>query len=149
MFKNAQSKFEAQPERRPNRILWVEAAGFSVIIALSWLTELVRAPHLLYGENFTPNWRRALLRTVVVCIIWILVHRATHKLLARLHYLEEFLRICSWCQKVCHEGEWLAMEKYLKSKFATKTSHGVCPACLEKTKTEIAAVKPLAPEFHL
>ena len=147
MFKNADSKFVAQPEKKPNRILWVEAAAFSLIIALSWLTEAFRLPYLVYGENFTRNWERALFRTIVIICIWTWVHLATRKLLARLHYLEEFLRVCSWCQKVCHEGEWLEMEKYLKSKFATKTSHGVCPTCLEKKKAEITSVKNTNSEF--
>jgi len=31
------------------------------------------------------------------------------------------------------------METYLKSKFATKTSHGMCPDCLRKKKEEIVA----------
>jgi hypothetical protein len=31
------------------------------------------------------------------------------------------------------------MEKYLKTKFATKTSHGMCPHCLKKQKDELAA----------
>jgi hypothetical protein len=139
VFEQNESKFVKQPKRKPERILWVEAAAFSLIIALSWLTEVIRIPHLLYGEQFIPNWHRAILRTVVVLLIWLWVNIATRRLLKRLHYLEEFLRVCSWCRKVCYEGEWLEMEKYLKSKFATKTSHGMCPHCLQKSKNEIAA----------
>ena len=138
MFEQNESKFVKQPKGKSNRILWVEAVAFSAIIVLSWLTEAVRIPHLLYGESFVPNWHRAILRTVVITLIWLWVHLSTRKLLKRLHYLEEFLRICSWCRKVCYEGEWLEMEKYLKSKFATKTSHGMCPACLQKKKDELA-----------
>ena len=107
---------------------------------------------MLYGEDFKPNWERAILRTVVVMLIWLWVHLATRQLLKRLHYLEEFLRVCSWCRKVSSGGEWLDMEKYLNSKFATKTSHGMCPDCLRKKKAEIAAVekKPLtAPSSSL
>ena len=139
MFEKNEPKFMKAPKGRLP-ILWVEAIAFSLIIALSWLTELFRFPHLLFGEQFDPNWKRAVLRTVVVLVIWLWVHLATRQLLKRLHYLEEFLRVCSWCRKVCYEGEWIEMEKYLKSKFATKTSHGVCPACLQKTKEEIAAL---------
>jgi hypothetical protein len=141
VFEKKESKFIAQPKRKHERILWVEAAAFSLIIALSWLTEAIRIPHLLYGETFIPNWHRAILRTVVILLIWLWVNVATRRLLKRLHYLEEFLRVCSWCRRVRYEGEWLEMEKYLKSKFATKTSHGVCPACLQKQKLEIAAAQ--------
>jgi hypothetical protein len=73
----------------------------------------------------------------VISLIWVWVHLATRRLLKRLHYLEEFLRVCSWCHKVCHEGEWLTMEKYFNSKFATQTSHGMCPECLQKEKEDI------------
>jgi hypothetical protein len=141
VFQKNESKFVGKSQDKPNRILWVEAAAFSLIILLSWLTEVIRIPHLIYGESFVPNFHRAIVRTVVMLLIWFWVHLATRKLLNRLHYLEEFLRICSWCQKVSYGGEWLDMETYLKSKFATKTSHGMCPACLRQKKDELAAHK--------
>jgi len=139
VFEKSETKFAPQAHGKSNRILWVEATAFSLIIALSWLTEAIRIPHLLYGESFTPNWHRAILRTVVIVLIWLWVHLVTRQLLRRLHYLEEFLRVCSWCRKVSYGNEWVEMEKYLKSKFATKTSHGMCPDCLRKKKDEIAA----------
>jgi hypothetical protein len=124
---------------KTNSILWIEAIAFSLIVVLSWLTEVVRFPHLVFGESSVPNWHRAELRTVVVLLIWTWVHLATRKLLKRLHHLEEFLRICGWCRKVSYDGEWLDMEKYFNSKFATKTSHGMCPDCLKKKVEELAA----------
>ena len=139
MFEKNESKFAPQALGKSNRVLWVEATAFSLLIALSWLTEVIRVPHLIYGESFTPNWHRAVIRTVVILLIWFWVNLATRKLLRRLHYLEEFLRVCSWCQKVSSGNEWIGMETYLKSKFATKTSHGMCPDCLRKTKEEILA----------
>jgi hypothetical protein len=126
-----------QRKGKSNAILWVESFGFSFLIVLSWLTEAMRIPHFLFGEPFSPNWHRAMLRTVVIILIWAWVHVATRRLLKRLHYLEEFLRVCSWCRKVCHDGEWLAMEDYFNSKFATRTSHGMCPECLKKGVKEL------------
>jgi hypothetical protein len=122
-------------------ILWIEAIGFSLLIALTWLTEVVRIPHLIFGEPFTPNWSRAILRTAVILLVWVWVHLATKRLLKRLHYLEDFLRICGWCRRVDHEGEWLEIEKYFSSKFATPTTHGMCPDCLRKKMAEIKAAK--------
>lgn len=139
MFARDEAKPIKQSKEKSSGILWVEAVAFSLIIVLSWLTEVVRIPHLLYGETFTPNWHRAILRTVVMLLIWAWVHVVTRRLLKRLHYLEEFLRVCSWCHKVCHDGEWLDMEKYLNSKFDTKTTHGMCPTCLKKKVEEIGA----------
>jgi len=137
-----------QTKKRWSPILWVEAAGFSIIIMLSWLTEILRIPHLIFGEPFAVNWHRAMLRTLVILLVWGWVHVATVRLLKRLYYLEEFLRICGWCRKVCHDGEWLSMEKYFNSKFATQTTHGMCPECLTKGKNELqqSANPPAIPE---
>lgn len=125
-------------QNKPNTILWIEAAGFSLLLGLCWLGELLHMPHYIFGESYEFNWHRALVRTTFVLIIWAWVHFLTRRIVKRLHYLEEFLRVCSWCRKVCDEGEWLEMEKYFKSRFATKTSHGMCPECLEKKKQELA-----------
>ena len=126
-----------QTRSKWNSILWNEATGFSLMIALSWLTELLHIPHLVYGEPFTPNWHRALLRTVVILLIWGWVHLITRRLLKRLHHLEQFLRICGWCRKVCYNEEWVTMEAYFSSKFATHTTCGMCPDCAEKVNKEL------------
>ncbi|HEU5395845.1 MAG TPA: hypothetical protein VFV81_01670 [Verrucomicrobiae bacterium] len=123
---------------KENNILWIEATGFSFLILMSWLTEVFRIPHYLFGEDFSPNWHRAALRTIVMLAIWFWVHSLTKRLLKRLHHLEEFLRICSWCRKVSHDGDWLPMEQYFKSKFATETTHGMCPECLQAKKDELS-----------
>jgi hypothetical protein len=135
-----------QTKQQWNSVLWIEAFGFSVIIALSWLTEAVRIPHFIFGESFTPNWHRAALRTIVMLLIWGWVHVATNRMLKRLHYLEDFLRICGWCRKVCYNGEWLTMEEFFSSKFATQTTHGMCPECLNKGMTDLSA-KQATPEI--
>lgn len=123
--------------KRWNSILWVEACGFSLIIVLSWLTEFFRFPHLLFGESFAPNYERAVLRTIVILLVWVWVHLVTRRLLKRLHYLEEFLRICGWCRKVCIDGQWVTMESYFNSQFSTHTTHGMCPDCVKNTVEEI------------
>jgi len=132
-----QSEAVKRTDRKSNAVLWIVAGGFSFLIVITWLTEALRIPYHIFGESFTPNWHRALLRTVVVLAIWAWVHPLTRRLLKRLHHLEEYLRICSWCHKVCHDGEWLEMGKYFNSKFATKTSHGMCPECLAKGKDDL------------
>ena len=120
-----------------NSILWIEAFGFSILIALSWLVEVFRIPHYIFGEPFVPNWHRAILRTIVIGLIWAWVFILTRRLLKRLHHLEEFLRICSWCRRVGHDDEWLDLEAYFNSRFATRTSHGMCPDCLKKKVEEL------------
>ncbi|HUE37243.1 MAG TPA: hypothetical protein VMO20_07615, partial [Candidatus Acidoferrum sp.] len=70
-----------------NSILWIEASGFSFLIVMSWLAEAFRIPHYLFGEPFVPNWHRAILRTIVILLIWAWVHLLTRRMLKRLHYL--------------------------------------------------------------
>lgn len=118
-------------------ILRGQTIGFCTLIALMWLVELLRIPQLLYGETSMEfAWLRACGRSLVVLLVWWPVHVTTKRLLQRLHQLEEFLLICSWCRKVGHQGEWLTMEDYFDSKFSTETSHGICPAC---AKNQLAA----------
>ena len=120
------------PHKPRESILVKEAIGFSLLIALSWLTETFELPHLLFGDAPSFNWQRGLLRTAVIVAIWLWVHVATKRVLQRLHHLEEYLLICSWCRKVGDKGHWLTLEEYFDSKFATETSHGICPECARK-----------------
>jgi hypothetical protein len=137
-----------QTRAKWNFILWNENVGFSLMIVLSWLTELFHIPHLVFGEAFTPNWQRALLRTFVIMLIWGWVHLVTKRLLRRLYHLEEFLRICGWCRKVCSNDEWLTTEEYFNSNFAMHTTHGVCPECLQKNKLELGQKKNPPPALN-
>ena len=125
--------------KHPESILLQEAFGFSLLIAISWLTETFDLPHFLFQEPPTFHWQRALLRTGVIIVIWIWVHLATKKVLQRLYYLEEFLLVCSWCRKVGYQGEWLTMEEYFGSKFDVSTSHGICPECARKATAHLPA----------
>ncbi len=118
-----------QSRQRKDRVLRIETIGFSVIVVLSWLTEIIHLPHLIYGEPFAPNWDRALLRTLVVVAIWVWVNRETKRVLHRLHHLEEFLHVCSWCRKIGDETKWTTMEEYFGANFSTRTTHGMCPEC--------------------
>jgi hypothetical protein len=129
-----------QTKKSTDSILKKEAIGFSIILVLSWGTEIFHIPSLLFSEPFAFNWHRAVLRSIVIIGIWIWVHVATRRVLKRLHHLEEFLLVCSWCRKVGHEGEWLTMEQYFGSHFSTETSHGICPECASKLQQRIVPV---------
>ncbi len=90
--------------KNAHSILRQEALGFILLIVLAWSAEALQLPHLLFKGQESFNWQRAALRSLVVILIWIWVHLATKKLLKRLHQLEEFLLVCSWCRRVGHEG---------------------------------------------
>jgi hypothetical protein len=117
---------------KPQRILWYEASGFLFIIVLSWVDELFNLPSLLFGGTEHSNWREAAMETIIVLTVWLIVFLLTRRLLARLYYLEKFLRVCAWCRKIGRGDEWLSMEQYFDKDFDVKTSHGLCPACAKK-----------------
>lgn len=113
-------------------ILRKMAIGFTIILALTWAAEIIALPHLLYNEPKDFLWERVLIRSAVIIAIWAWVHFTTRRLLRRLHELEGFLLVCSWCRKVGKDGGWLTMEEYFGSHLRTETSHGICPDCAEK-----------------
>jgi hypothetical protein len=106
--------------------------GFAIILSLCWVVELIHLPYLLFGEAADFNWPRVLFRTVVIGSVWAWLHWRIKPVVSRLRYLEEFLQVCSWCRRVGHDGNWLSMEAYFDSKFDTRTSHGICPDCIEQ-----------------
>ncbi len=117
-------------------ILRLEAIGFALMIVLAWAGEVSGLPHRLFGEPPEFLWTRVLARTGVILVIWVWVHFTTRRLLRRLHELEGFLLVCSWCRRVGDEQHWVTMEEYFGSRLSTETSHGICPDCAEKQLAE-------------
>jgi hypothetical protein len=115
-------------------ILRRQASGFLLIIVVTWLAEIFHVPHYLFGGTPEFNWPRVLLRTIVVVAVWGWVYWSTRRLLQRLHRLEKFLLVCSWCRKVGDQGSWMTLEEYFGQKFDTQTSHGICPECMQSAR---------------
>src|SRR2546422_932310 len=86
---------------RPSLIVIYEVIGFLAIIALSWLNELLGLPRLLLGSEHQGGWwHESLLETTIILVVAVPVVLLTRGLATRLHYLEEFLRLCAWCRKL-------------------------------------------------
>ncbi len=98
--------------RASERILWYENLGFLALILLFWANELLDLPRLLFGGKTRMNWREAALESLLALAVWLVVHLLTRRLLARLHYLERFLKVCAWCWKIGDGDDWLPMEQY-------------------------------------
>lgn len=113
-----------------------------MLLALMWIVEAARVPHVLFGEAPDFNWPRVLIRSAIMLFIWLIVHVTTKRLLQRLHELEEFLLICAWCRRVGHEDQWLHFEQFFDSRFSTATSHGICPDCARQFMASGAAASP-------
>jgi hypothetical protein len=120
-----------------SRILWVEIIGFLIIIALSWVHELTDLAHSISGVEYIPDWMEATTETVMVIVVAIPVMILTRRLVSRLYHLEGFLRVCAWCRKIEHDGEWIPLENFFERKFETATSHGICPVCLVEAKEKM------------
>lgn len=128
----------SMPARRhASQILAVEIVGFLAIIALSWANELYGLPSLIFGGGHRVNWPESLLETAIITLVAVPVLLLTRRLVLRLHYLEEFLRVCSWCRKLNAGDEWIPVEEFFAQRFDTQTSHGMCPACLAEQKGKL------------
>ena len=63
--------------------------------------------------------------------------------LRKIRIYEDILPICMYCKKIRDdtgkkwgEGTWVDMEKYLCRTSGTRLSHGCCPECFEKIKSD-------------
>jgi ABC-type dipeptide/oligopeptide/nickel transport system permease component len=123
--------------RHGSRILTVEIVGFVMIIALSWANELLGLPSVIFGGGHRVNWPESVLETVFIALVAIPVLLLTRRLVLRLHYLEEFMRVCAWCRKLSVGSEWIPLEEFFERKFDTVTSHAMCPTCLIEQRAKV------------
>ena len=60
------------------------------------------------------------------------------KALAEVKTLSGLIPICGWCKNVRNDtGYWQSVEHYVRAHTDATFSHGICPGCQEKFKTEI------------
>jgi hypothetical protein len=120
-------------------VLWYVGLGFGLMILLTWLEEFTGLSwRVLGGEPHTSDWRGATMQSLLIVTVWAGVFLVMRHLVAHLLYLEGFLRVCAWCRKVGHKGNWLPLEAYFAEGFHVSTTHGVCPDCYKRLKEETA-----------
>ena len=52
--------------------------------------------------------------------------------------LNGMLSICANCKKIRDEQDsWVAIEVYIRDRFKTEFSHGLCPECIEKLYSDL------------
>lgn len=113
-----------------SRIIHWQIVGFGLVALCLWLDEILDLPNLILGAPATPiNWIECFLETIYVLILALVVTRMTRRFLRRIRYLEEFLRVCSRCNRIHTEGVWIPMEQYLSEKAEIRVSRGLCPDC--------------------
>ena len=58
-------------------------------------------------------------------------------IIAHLKTLQGIIPICSYCKSIRNdEGSWDLLEKYLADNTDAQFSHGVCPKCIPKVRSE-------------
>lgn len=71
-----------------------------------------------------------------------LLARRLQEALDRVRNLEGMLPICAWCKKVgTDEGTWQQIESYVASHSNATWTHGICPECQVRVKTEVGLLK--------
>lgn len=116
-----------------SRVVFVESAGFVILLALTWLDESAHLPSLLFGgPRMEANWREAGLESVMILLVGVLVLWFTRRVLLRLDYLEQFIRVCAWCRKIQLDGKWVSLEDFLNTGLDATCTHGMCPDCSVK-----------------
>lgn len=125
-----------------SKVFLYQNLGFLAVIALGFLDEMTRLSSLVFGDAALAwEFRRSTLAMLLVLSVWFLVSMSTRRILDRLRYLENFIRVCAWCHHINFKSQWITMEEFLRQGFDTPTTHGICPTCLAQQKAAIARAK--------
>ena len=112
------------------KIVAFEVIAFLLIIMLFWLNELLDLPNRLIGAPVTPiNYAESILGTVAVLIVGTIVIYATHKLIKKIKFLEGIISVCSFCNKIRVDQDWVNIDSYISDHSEADFSHSVCPPC--------------------
>ncbi|HVU09554.1 MAG TPA: hypothetical protein VHG89_13555 [Verrucomicrobiae bacterium] len=125
-----------------SKIFLYQNLGFLCVITIGYLDELLKLPALIFSDHpFVVLHRRTTLEMLLFLAIWLLVSSSTRHLLKRIHELEHFLRVCSWCRRINYRGNWIQLEDFMEQGFDTPTTHGICPECLTRQKEALERSK--------
>lgn len=103
--------------------------GYGVILALIWFDDVAHLPLMIFGAESIKGWHEALVDSVIVVGVGIPVIVSVRRLVKRLRYLEDFVRVCAWCRKVHYNDRWVSTEDYFNQAMKIQSSHSICPAC--------------------
>lgn len=127
---------DKNPKRYANGILYAVTCGFLLLIACLWLIEGTS----LFGNNDIETVEVSI-NTGLVLAVAIPVLVIVKRMLTQLNHLERFITVCSWCKKVNYNGRWISHDIFMKIRFKTETSHGLCPDCSDKIANEVRSRK--------
>jgi hypothetical protein len=113
--------------------LW-QFAGFTILILLVWLNEIIDFAAFFYGTPARdPNYLRASLASAAVILAAVIVVGQTY--LQQRAILAEVLTVCSYCHRIAVDPDvWQHVEDHLHKNPLLKLTHGICPDCIEKVR---------------
>jgi ligand-binding sensor domain-containing protein len=100
---------------------------------------------------YETRWWHALVIAVFASLAWAAYRARTHQLRARqielstkirealasVRTLRGLLPMCAWCKKVRDDkGYWEQIEAYVKGHSEADITHGICPDCAEKLRSQ-------------
>ncbi len=115
------------------KIVVYDGIGFSVVVLLLWLDELIDIPHFLLGATSTPvNVTESVVESIIVIALALTVITMTLNLLKQIKYLEGLLPVCSFCKKIRTGDQWHSIVDYVTDHTEATFTHSCCQACAEK-----------------
>jgi len=112
------------------KVIAYEIAGFTIVFAFLWADELFDLPHVVFGTVATPiNWMECIIESSFTAILGVGVIYMTSYYLNQIQHLEGMLPVCSVCKKIRTDGEWVAVEEFVKQHSDADFTHGLCPDC--------------------
>jgi hypothetical protein len=130
-------------ERQTYTTLTLEAAGFTLVIALIWADEYLDLPRLFFGAPATPpRLSEFLLEAGVTLVLALGVIAVSWRTNRQVTELETLLMICATCRRVSVDGHWLSFEAFIRQRDSILTSHGVCPTCYDREMETLAGNQP-------
>ena len=95
------------------RVLWYEAVGFALVIALTWVDALLPSTRSLSRAEFAAQqYDERLQITGLILVLAIVVLLLTRNLVERLRRLEGLLHVCAWCGRVDEADKWVSVEEF-------------------------------------
>jgi hypothetical protein len=114
------------------RLLFVQSAGYAILLFLIAGDELFDFPHTVFGQMETPvNWAEIYIESGYILVLAIFSLTFTWYLIRRLKFFDGLIPICSFCKKIRENNDWISLEEYVGNHSEAMLSHGLCPECKE------------------